>query len=396
MIKIEDKTQCSGCGACRNICPKNAISMKADAEGFLYPNVDDSLCVKCGLCLKVCPIINNTPPFHTGRIMAAKHKDENIRSAGSSGSMFSLLAQYALKRGGVVFGAAFDGKWNVVHQSAQDEQELDKLRRSKYVQSDMQECFRLAKKFLQEGKTVLFTGTPCQIAGLKNYLGRDYASLITADIICHGVPSPLVWRRFLEETLPLQDISAIDFRYKRFGWDASYLCIKKKDGASLPEIKGLLKPFKSLLLRSKGRLFKIIYILPFTISNLYERPSCHACSFKGCDKYSDFTMADLWGVKNFIPEMYDVKGVSVLMLNSPKAEELFEELKNNLIYKDISFENMSQYNPYFMKSTEPSPFRAQFFDALINKKGSFYSLIRNKKGMKPLILKIIRFLGGAR
>lgn len=396
MIKIEDKTKCSGCGACRNICPKNAISMKADAEGFLYPNVDDSLCVKCGLCLKVCPIINNTPPFHTGRIMAAKHKDENIRSAGSSGSMFSLLAQYALKRGGVVFGAAFDGKWNVVHQSAQDEQELDKLRRSKYVQSDMQECFRLAKKFLQEGKTVLFTGTPCQIAGLKNYLGRDYASLITADIICHGVPSPLVWRRFLEETLPLQDISAIDFRYKRFGWDASYLCIKNKDGASLPEIKGLLKPFKSLLLRSKGRLFKIIYILPFTISNLYERPSCHACSFKGCDKYSDFTMADLWGVKNFIPEMYDVKGVSVLMLNSPKAEELFEELKNNLIYKDISFENMSQYNPYFMKATEPSPFRAQFFDALINKKGSFYSLIRNKKGMKPLILKIIRFLGGAR
>lgn len=396
MIKIEDKTQCSGCGACRNICPKNAISMKADAEGFLYPSVDENLCVKCGLCLKVCPIINNTPPFHTARIMAAKHKDETLRRAGSSGGMFSWLAQYALKRGGVVFGAAFDGNWNVVHQSAQDEQELDKLRRSKYVQSDMQECFRLAKQFLQEGKTVLFTGTPCQIAGLKNYLGGDYPSLITADIICHGVPSPLVWSRFVRETIPLQDIAGIDFRYKRFGWDASYLCIKKKDGASLPEIKGLLKPFKALLLRSKGRLFKIVYTLPFTISNLYERPSCHACSFKGRAKYADFTMADLWGVKDFLPEMYDDKGISVLMLNSPKAEGLFDEFKDNLIYKDISFENMAKYNPYFMKSTDPSPFRAQFFDALINKKESFYSLIRNKRGIKPLILKIIRFLGGAR
>lgn len=397
MITVTDKIKCCGCGACFNICPKNCISMKRDEEGFAYPKVDKNLCINCGLCEKVCPIINNNPGNEVKTVYGARHKSAEIKGLSSSGGMFTLLAEYVLMRGGVVFGAGFDGSWRVRHTYAENETDLDNLRRSKYVQSDMGVCFKTAKDFLQAGRQVLFTGTPCQTAGLKNYLGNDYPNLLTADIICHGVPSPGVWERFLNETAPLRDIKAIDFRHKRFGWDASYLNISLKDGGSLPSPGGLFKYCKGFLNRSKGRFFRLIYRLPFTISNLYERPSCHACAFKGKRKYADFTMADLWGVKEIMPEMYDDKGVSLLMINSPKAQAVFNDLAENLLYKGISLEAIAKYNPYFLRSTSSSPYRKEFFKSFRTGE-SFYKIMSRckKRGVKGFLLNLLRFAGGSK
>lgn len=397
MIFISDKTKCCGCGACFNVCPKNCITMKRDEEGFAYPSVDKDLCVNCGLCEKVCPVINNTPSNEVKTVYGARHKSAEIKALSSSGGMFSLLARHVLNQGGAVFGAAFNENWQVCHEYAETSEDLDKLRRSKYVQSDIGDSFKTAKDFLQKGRRVLFTGTPCQISGLKNYLGKDYPNLLTADIICHGVPSPGVWERFLAETAPASTVAGVDFRHKRFGWDASYLAITLKDGRTLPEAKGILKYFKSFLYRSQGKFFRLIYRLPYTISNLYERPSCHACAFKGKKKYSDFTMADLWGVRHTMPEMYDVRGVSVLMLNSPKAEAVFKDVERDLVYKELPFELMSKYNPYFLRSTSPSPLRAAFFKAFAEGE-SFCSAMRRFKsgGVKEYVLKTLRFIGGAK
>lgn len=397
MITVADKTKCCGCSACVNICPKTCIRMKADDEGFAYPEVNTDLCINCGLCEKVCPIINNNPGNEVKTVYAAGHKSAKIKTLSSSGGMFSLLAEHILNQGGAVFGAGFDGSWRVRHTCAENANDLDNLRRSKYVQSDIGDSFKTAKDFLQKGRQVLFTGTPCQIAGLKNYLGKDYPNLLTADIICHGVPSPAVWERFLAETAPASNISAVDFRHKRFGWDASYLNITLKNGVNLPQAGGVFNYCKGFLNRSKGKLFRLIYRLPYTISNMYERPSCHACAFKGKRKYADFTMADLWGVKEVMPDMYDEKGVSLLMVNSAKADAAFKDLAVNLLYKDISLEAASKYNPYFLRSTSPSPCREEFFKSF-RKGESFYKIMSRykRRGVKGLLLKLLRLAGGAK
>lgn len=397
MITITDKTKCCGCGACLNICPKKCIHMKADDEGFAYPEVDTNLCINCGLCEKVCPVLHVPSLTNLPQAYAAKHISDEIKLKSSSGGMFTALAEYILARGGVVFGAGFDKNWNVCHQYAETIDDLDRLRRSKYVQSDIGHTFEQAKNFLQLGREVLFTGTPCQIAGLKNYLGKDYSNLLTADIICHGVPSPAVWKKFLDETIPALSISAIDFRHKRFGWDASYLNITLKNGVNLPQAGGVFKYCKGFLNRSKGKFFRAIYTPPYTISNTYERPSCHACAFKGKYKSTDFTMADLWGVKAIIPEMYDEKGISVLMINSRKAEAVFKNLAQNLVYKAVSLEAVAKYNPYFLRPTSPSPHREVFFKSFC-KGESFYKIMSRykKRGVKWLLLKLLRFAGGAK
>lgn len=394
MITITDKTKCCGCGACFNICPKKCIHMKADDEGFAYPEVDTNLCINCGLCEKVCPVLHVPSLTNLPQAYAAKHISDEIKLKSSSGGMFTALAEYILARGGVVFGAGFDKNWNVCHQYAETIDDLDRLRRSKYVQSDIGHTFEQAKNFLQQGREVLFTGTPCQIAGLKNYLGKDYPNLLTADIICHGVPSPAVWKKFLAETIPASSISAIDFRHKRFGWDASYLNISLKNGGTLPRIQGLFKYCQDFFNRSKGKFFRAIYTLPYTISNIYERPSCHACAFKGKYKSADFTMADLWGVKEVMPDMYDEKGISVLMINSPKAESVFEKLAQNLVYKAVSLEEIAKYNPYFLQPTDPSPNREDFFKSF-RKGESFYKTMScyKKCGIKGVLLYLLRRAG---
>ena len=240
MIEIKDKKDCCGCQACVTVCTKHCIAMQADNEGFLYPIVDKSACTNCGLCEKVCPVINQSEPHKPLKVYAAKNKNEDIRRQSSSGGIFTLLAEKVINEGGVVFGARFNENWNVVHSWTDTKEGIAALRGSKYVQSTIGNTYNEAREFLKQGRKVLFSGTPCQIAGLKKFLRKEYNNLLTVDVVCHGVPSPLVWRKYLEEvreniraereagkntvSFSLNDlpvITGISFRDKTHGWKNS-------------------------------------------------------------------------------------------------------------------------------------------------------------------------------
>lgn len=201
MIFIQDKKECCGCSACASVCPKNCITMSEDSEGFLYPHVDESVCIDCHLCERVCPMINHGKDREPLAVYAAKNSNETIRMQSSSGGIFTLLAERVIDEGGVVFGASFNDRWEVVHDHVETKEELAKFRGSKYVQSKIGDNYRKVKLFLSEGRNVLFSGTPCQISGLKKYLRKDYDNLLAVDFICHGVPSPGVFRTYLQEEI---------------------------------------------------------------------------------------------------------------------------------------------------------------------------------------------------
>lgn len=197
MINIKDKSNCCGCNACVQKCPKQCISMREDDEGFLYPYVDKILCIDCGLCEKTCPVINSKEERKPLNVFAAKKPNDEVRMQSSSGGIFTLLAENVIDEGGVVFGAGFNERWEVVHSFAEKKEDLAKFRGSKYVQSKVGNSYKQAEAFLKQGRKVLYSGTPCQIAGLKQYLRKDYANLLAVDFICHGVPSPGVFRTYL-------------------------------------------------------------------------------------------------------------------------------------------------------------------------------------------------------
>ena len=330
--------------------------MQADEEGFLYPFVDKDACINCGACEKVCPILHKPSTFSVLSSYAAKNVDKEIKLKSSSGGIFTALAEVILKEKGVVFGAAFNKDWSVGHTYAENLQDLDGLRRSKYVQSDIGKTYKQAQDFLEKGRHVLFTGTPCQIAGLRNYLGKDYEKLVTAEVFCHGVPSPAVWQKFLSENIQKEQIHAIDFRCKRFGWDASFLNVIYKNGRVLPKLPFYLKPLENWC---RAVLLRRLYKFSFYIVNLYERPSCHSCHFKGLDRTADFTMGDFWGVQLTYPEYYDNQGLSVLLVNTSKAQQFLQ--KCNLQKTAVEIQKVISYNPYLLASVEPHPKRAEFF-----------------------------------
>ena len=387
MINITDKTNCCGCSACFNICPKEAIKMEYDSEGFLYPKVDEKKCIKCGLCLKACPIINTKKENKVLEVYGAKNKnvDEQLRS--SSGGMFSIFANYVLEQNGILFGAAFDNNWKVVHKYIDKKEDLDSLRRSKYVQSDVNITYKQARQFLDEGKLVLFIGTPCQIAGLRNYLQKDYENLITVDLICWQVASSFVWKKFLEENFNNNEIKSIDFRDKTYGWDKSIMSLYLKNNERYPKLPVIC----NLLPRKiKKFLSSTSYALSYRkgcINGLFSRPSCHKCYFKG-DRSSDFTIGDLWGIKEILPKMYDKNGVSVLTINSQKGKEIFEKIKNNIEYKKINYDDMVEFNPAFISSAPKHQKREGFFRRYKNE--NLNKLISELLNEKPLIVKIFK------
>lgn len=387
MINIIDKTKCCGCSACFNICLKQAIKMEYDSEGFLYPKVDDDKCIKCGLCLKVCPILNNKKENKVLKVYGTKNKNIEEQLKSSSGGMFSVFANYILEQNGIVFGASFDSNWNVVHKYIDNKENLDDLRRSKYVQSDINITYKQAKHFLDDNKLVLFTGTPCQIAGLKSFLQKDYDNLIAIDIICFQVASPLVWGKFLEENFDINEIKQIDFRDKLYGWDKSIMSLSLKNNIKYPRL-----PFIYNLLSKKIKflLYSTNYALSYKkgcLSGLFSRSSCHKCSFKG-DRNSDFTMGDLWGINKILPSMYDKKGVSVLTINSQKGKTIFEKIKNNIKYEKINYDDMVKYNPAFVSSAPIHSNREEFFKRYQNKK--LNKLIPNLLNEKSLVIKVFR------
>lgn len=366
MINIVDKFKCCGCSACLNICPNHAITMKSDSEGFLYPIIDESKCIKCGLCVDVCPLKLDRKENDLLEVYSAKNKNIKEQKNSSSGGMFPIFANYVLSKGGVVFGAGFNDKWEVVHQYIEDKKDLYKLTKSKYVQSDIGLTFKQAEEFLKKDRLVLFTETPCQIEGLKGYLRNNYENLLTVDLVCFQVGSPKVWQKCLVEEIDVNNIKSIDFRDKIISWDKNIMRIYLKNNSFYPKF-----PFIYELFPKKIKFFLLTnYFFSYMkgyLRGLFSRPSCHNCNFKG-KRNSDFTIGDLWGIYEVLPKMYDKHGVSVLTINSQKAKKLFEELKNFMEYSKISFSGMVKHNPAFVVSAQPHLNREIFFERYENEK----------------------------
>lgn len=344
----QENLTCCGCTACYAICPKSAITMQEDSEGFKYPAIDKSKCIDCGLCCKVCPLDKKLENVITpAASFACTAKDENFAKQSSSGGVFPLLANMFAERQAVIYGAAFDNNWKVKHIRIDDIDELKKLYTSKYVQSDMGDSFKQVKHDLDIGKEVLFAGTPCQVAGLKSYLGRGYNNLTTVDFICHGVPSPLVWKCYINEKAASlkSKITDISFRDKKDSWKNYYFMVRTSNGNINYEKAG-----------------DNIYMNGF-LKDLYLRPSCYDCKFKTLKRASDITLADFWGVDKVLPEMYDEKGVSLCWKNSKKGSEILAEVLEKTVYQKVDLQEAVRHNSAALKSVNVHKNREKFFKA---------------------------------
>lgn len=351
MIDIKKKENCCGCHACAQICPKHCITMQEDKEGFLYPKINEKTCINCGACEKVCPIMRNAPEpkNKTPDAYAAINQDESVRLQSSSGGVFSLLAQWTIENGGVVFGAAMSEDCRSVrHIKAENVQELKELRGSKYLQSIIGNTYCQVKKELESGRKVLFTGTPCQIEGLKSFLQRSYENLLCVDLICHGVPSPLVWRTYLseQENRAGAPTRRTFFRHKKYGWKTYALLLEFSNN----------KTYESIL--SKDAFMQAF------LQDACLRPSCHSCRFKKLNRVSDITIADYWGIQNQIPQMDDDKGTSLVLLHSAKGKEIFRSICENLSYQKVDVKTAISGNPSMLTSVKPHRHRDEFFDHL--------------------------------
>lgn len=383
MLKLQDKSNCCGCYACYNICPKHCITMKADDEGFWYPNINKADCINCNLCEKVCPIINKIECTDNKRTAYAMiNKNEQIRMKSSSGGIFTLVAEYIINNKGSVYGAVIDDNLDVKHIRIDKIQDIVLLRGSKYVQSQIGKTLNQVKKDLDNGEKVLFTGTPCQIQGLRTFLRKDYVNLILMDIVCHGVPSPLIWQKYISDLQKSykQNLKEIYFRDKSTGW--KHYSVKFKFDTSEYKCVG----------------FNNTYMKSF-LNDIYLRPSCYSCNFKGIRRISDITVADFWGIENVLPKMDDDKGTSLVVIHSEKGKQVFDKLKDKIILNEVNLNEAIKYNPSMITSVNYNKNREAFFAELndgadllelIQKytKESFKQKIKNK--IKSAVKKLIR------
>ena len=380
MIQIIDKHKCCGCEACIQACPKNCISLVQDSEGFLYPNVNCTTCVDCGLCEKVCPIINKREQAKPLEVWAAQNTDEEIRKLSSSGGIATNLAEKIIEAGGVVFGVIMNDKHEAVHTFADTKQQLTAFMGSKYVQSRIGDSFKQVLHFLKSGKKVLFIGTPCQISGLKQFLRKDYENLYTVDFICHGVPSPGVFKWYLQEeinkfaaarkgrknsvsihpihSIPKGDIHLpeglkvmdIRFRDKREGWKKFSFDLRLAEASA---------DGKQNTVSISANVTKNIFLKGFCL-DLYLRPSCHQCHFRNYRSGSDITIADFWGQDSMFPEFDHDTGVSSVIIKTLKGKQLFKEL-DNLKKEEKTIEDVVRYNPSLIISKKESYRRHKFW-----------------------------------
>lgn len=347
MIELTNKAACCGCSACASICPRGCIALHPDDEGFLYPETDAGACVDCGLCEQVCPLLHKPEQHELPAVYGAKNKDDAVRFTSSSGGIFTLLAEAVLKKNGVVFGAALDEGLQVRHIKTENAEGLARLRGSKYVQSVIAGCFAEARGLLRSGRQVLFSGTPCQIAGLKGYLVKDYPNLLTVDVVCHGVPSLKVYRKHLAELAAQagEPVRQVRFRDKEKGWkrgETLFLTEHKRMGASKRR-------------ETYMRLF---------LNNVSIRPSCGQCAFNNKRSLADITIADYWGVDKQFPDFDDDKGVTLVLINTAKGAEFFSQIKENMDLLATDFARGAEYNWAVEKSLPLHPQREFFFENL--------------------------------
>lgn len=342
---FDEKKDCCGCGACLNICPKNAISMEEDQYGFIYPKIDKKLCIGCHLCKKVCAFQNTEEENYPIETFAAVSKDEIQARQSASGGIFAAIAQQHINEKGIVFGAAFDKEWNVCHIGIDRFDELKRLQGSKYTQSDTKETFRKTKELLESGKKVLYSGTPCQIAGLKKFLNKEYSNLLTIDIICHGVPNNKMFKEYLNqiEREINGEIVKFVFRDKSIGWGINgSVEIKKQDK----------------LINKKIWQSDSSYLYYFTQGWIY-RENCYSCKYASSHRPADITLGDYWGIEKEHPEYIEKsewdesKGISVVIANTNKGLGVLKNLTEYLDLRESSFGKASSKNGQLKRPSTP-------------------------------------------
>ena len=374
MINIADKHNCCGCEACVQACPKQCISFNEDVEGFRYPEVDNSLCVDCGICEKVCPILTPYESHRPQKQYAAINPDDTIREQSSSGGIFSMLAERVIRESGIVFGVRFDDNWQAVFDHTDTIEGLAAFRGSKYVQARVGLAFKEVREFLKQNRKVLFSGTPCQVAALRHFLRHEYDNLLLVDFICHGVPSPKVWRIYLNEITSnsVLAINDVQFRNKKQGWkrfnfDISYSSQGQFYNLSLWHLEN--------------------HYMRIFLKDVILRPSCYDCKAKGGRSGSDLTIADFWGITQLNPEMDDDRGTSLILVHTDKGKSHYSNMSVNSW--EAQFDDVLRYNPAVEYSAKEHLKRRFFFDRL-DTSNSVLSLI-DETLRTPLLLRIINF-----
>lgn len=336
------KDKCTACGACVNACPIRAIKMTEDAHGFLHPEVDTEKCRNCGYCANICPQLNLWLPNSEKKVCLALKASDEERKKSASGGVFPVLAKYVLEKNGYVCGAAWNENWEVEHKIVDNLEDLEGLRSSKYVQSNVNLIYKNIKQLLEKDHYVLFSGTPCQVDGLYHYLGKSYDKLITMDILCHGVPAQKMFQEFLQAKYPDRTITEIQFRDKRNGWGA-YTTIKFADGTS-----------------EEFCMQNCLWIMAY-LKFYLNRASCYQCSYTSTRRVGDFTVGDFWGIEKYFPQFYDKQGVSVVTLNNDKAINIYQKIQDRFQLKSwLPLDYSIPRNSVWTKNT-PVPEKRQVF-----------------------------------
>lgn len=369
-IVIDNKENCVGCGACVAGCPVNCINLQTDNEGFLYPYINNEICVNCQLCIKVCPMQNgDRNKTNPTQAWAMQNKNDNVRNDSSSGGVFSLLAETVLEENGLVFGAAFDERHHIKHICIDAVEQLYMLRGSKYVQSELCEVYNKIKEFLKNEKKVLFIGTPCQVAAILNFVGEEQTNLYTLDIACFGVPSSLVWDKFIKyrSKKAKSNIKRVNFRYKNPSWERYAIKLEFENGKEYVCDHGE-DPYMKCFIRK-----------------LTLRPSCYNCKFKEYKSGADLTLGDLWGVAKLAEAMNDKKGTSLVIAHSKKGLELLSKISPNALITTINLKEAEGFNSALVVSPQKPVVRERFLFGLTEH--NFDS--RVKKFCSPSIIKRI-------
>lgn len=348
MIRIP--STCTGCHACAAICPKKCIDMKDIGEGFLFPVIHTETCIQCNRCEEVCPVLHIPGSSHQTQVFALKNKDEAERKKSTSGGVFPLLARRILDAGGIIYGAAYDSDFSVKHIAVEDSENLSLLQGTKYVQSTVGRIFPEVKDHLKAGQQVLFSGTPCQCAGLRAFLGKEHENLMLVDLICHGVPSPKVWQTYIDYRARKENGGKrpvkINMRSKVNGW-SRYSTEFDYGNGKIARSQNSEDPF----------------IRAF-VGNICLRSSCSECLVKGTERCTDLTLGDYWGIWSQHSEFNDEKGTSIVFVHSAKGMDMLNWVKDQTEWLEIPSEDAYRENMSMVSSSQPHEKRNEFLDRI--------------------------------
>lgn len=349
MIELwKEAKDCTGCGACYQICPRNAIAMQNDVYGFVFPAIDSKKCIECGACVRVCPMKRELDTAEKKPIAyALRHRDAAILSESSSGGAFTAIAQTFIGNNGCIFGATMNEQLQVLHKGIMGVENLDLLRKSKYVQSDTGKTFIEVREILNKGQKVLYVGTPCQIAGLIVFLGKDYPQLLTCDLVCEGVQSQHFFNEYIAymEKIQRSTVQSVEFRSKKkHGWERSSFVLNYANGKKYDRI-----------CQTKDNAY-----MNSCLFQGGNRDSCYHCHFDKLPRQGDFTIGDLWGWREMMPEWKDNKGISLVLANTKKAENMMIQLGEVASVRQVDFELAAKKNPNLIRSTAEPKMRSAY------------------------------------